>query len=176
MGYHPGGYQVGGFRPLAVQMWNDKFRDTVRVLEGRRRCVLNSPRVCRLCRCLRPLGQAPWSSATLSMPMTVLHADDLVSHNEKHNEANGENNQDGHSDNLSWNHGAEGPTDDGDIAALHQADTIKLRSLLLAQGTPMLLAGDEIGRTQQGNNNAYAQAKRISWSIGTFPTDGAALD
>ena len=89
---------------------------------------------------------------------------DLVSYNDKHNEANGEDNRDGHSDNLSWNHGVEGPTDDPDILELRDRQKRNLLStLLLAQGTPMLLAGDEFGRTQQGNNNAYCQDNEICW-------------
>ena len=89
---------------------------------------------------------------------------DLVSYNDKHNEANGEDNRDGHSDNLSWNHGVEGPTDDPDILELRDRQKRNLLStLLLAQGTPMLLAGDEFGRTQLGNNNAYCQDNEISW-------------
>ncbi len=89
---------------------------------------------------------------------------DLVSYNEKHNDANGEEGRDGHSDNISWNHGTEGPTDDPDIVTLRERQKRNLlATLLLAQGTPMLLAGDEFGRTQQGNNNAYCQDNEISW-------------
>ena len=96
--------------------------------------------------------------------MTDSRLQDLVSYNEKHNEANGEDNRDGHSDNLSWNHGVEGPTDDPEINALRDRQKRNLlATLLLAQGTPMLLAGDEFGRTQQGNNNAYCQDNEISW-------------
>ena len=93
----------------------------------------------------------------------------MVSYNEKHNEANGEDNQDGHSDNLSWNHGAEGPTDDPEIIALRYRQMRNLlATLLLSQGTPMLLAGDEFARTQKGNNNAYAQDNEISWIDWTY--------
>jgi glycogen operon protein len=89
---------------------------------------------------------------------------DLVSCSEKHNEANGEDNRDGHSDNRSWNHGEEGPTDDPEIVDLRERQKRNiLATLLLSQGTPMLLAGDEFGRTQQGNNNAYCQDNEISW-------------
>ena len=89
---------------------------------------------------------------------------DLVSYNEKHNEANGEDNRDGHDNNLSWNHGVEGPTDDEEILELRDRQKRNLlATLLLAQGTPMLMAGDEFGRTQQGNNNAYCQDNEISW-------------
>ena len=89
---------------------------------------------------------------------------DLVSYDEKHNEANGEDNRDGHSHNLSWNHGVEGPTDDPEIQALRERQKRNmLATLLLAQGTPMLLAGDEFGRTQRGNNNTYCQDNELNW-------------
>jgi glycogen operon protein len=89
---------------------------------------------------------------------------DLVSYNDKHNEANGEGNRDGHSNNHSWNHGVEGPTDDPEINAVRQRQMRNLlATLLLSQGTPMLLAGDEFGRTQLGNNNSYAQDNDINW-------------
>ena len=121
-------------------------------------------------------GRKPWSSVNFITAHDGFTLHDLVSYNEKHNEANGENNQDGHSDNLSWNHGVEGPTDDPDIAALRTRQTRNLlATLLLAQGTPMLLAGDEFGRTQQGNNNAYAQDNAISWVDWNISDDGAAL-
>ncbi len=89
---------------------------------------------------------------------------DLVSYNEKHNDANGEDGRDGHSDNLSWNFGVEGPTDDPEIVSIRERQKRNLlATLLLSQGTPMLLAGDEFGRTQDGNNNAYCQDNEISW-------------
>ena len=88
----------------------------------------------------------------------------MVSYNDKHNEANGEDNQDGHNANYTWNHGVEGPTDDPAIVALREQQKRNLlATLLLSQGTPMLLGGDEFGRTQQGNNNAYCQDNEISW-------------
>ena len=99
---------------------------------------------------------------------------DLVSYNEKHNEANGEDNRDGNSDNQSWNCGAEGPTDDPEINALRERQKRNmLATLLLSQGTPMMLAGDEFGRTQQGNNNAYCQDNEISWSTGISAKGGS---
>ena len=89
---------------------------------------------------------------------------DLVTYDQKHNEANGEDNNDGSSDNRSWNSGAEGPTDDQEINTLRERQIKNvLATLLLSQGTPMLLAGDEFGRTQRGNNNAYCQDNEISW-------------
>ena len=89
---------------------------------------------------------------------------DLVSYDHKHNEANGEDNRDGNSDNKSWNHGVEGPTDDPEISELRERQKRNmLATLLLSQGTPMILGGDEFGRTQHGNNNAYCQDNEISW-------------
>src|SRR5262249_56610571 len=108
-------------------------------------------------------GRKPWSSVNFVTAHDGFTLHDLVSYNDKHNEANGEDNQDGNSDNLSWNHGAEGSSEDADIVALRQRQKRNLlATLLLAQGTPMLLAGDEFGRTQQGNNTAYAQDNAIS--------------
>src|SRR5208337_4746921 len=89
---------------------------------------------------------------------------DLVTYNDRHNEANGENNADGHHNNLSWNCGIEGPTDDAAVTGLRMRQMRNLlATLFLSQGVPMLLAGDEFGRTQQGNNNAYCQDNEISW-------------
>jgi glycogen operon protein len=101
---------------------------------------------------------------------------DLVSYNDKHNEANGEDNKDGHTDNRSWNCGVEGPTEDPEIIALRERQKRNLlTTLLLSQGTPMLLAGDEFGRTQHGNNNAYAQDNEISWVHWNIDQAGEAL-
>ena len=101
---------------------------------------------------------------------------DLVSYNDKHNEANGEDNRDGHSDNRSWNYGVEGPTEDPEVNALRERQKRNmLATLLLSQGTPMLLAGDEFGRTQQGNNNAYCQDNEISWVDWRIDPEGRAL-
>src|SRR4029079_3592696 len=95
---------------------------------------------------------------------------------EKHNQANGEGNRDGTSNNHSWNHGVEGPTGDPDIASLLERQKRNmLATLLFSQGTPMILAGDEFGRTQQGNNNAYAQDNEISWVNWQFGNEGKAL-
>ena len=96
--------------------------------------------------------------------MTVSPSNDLVSYDERHNEANGENNQDGHGHNLSENFGVEGPTDDPEIRASRARQKRNfLATLFLSQGVPMLLMGDELSRTQRGNNNAYAQDNEISW-------------
>ena len=109
-------------------------------------------------------GRKPWASVNFITAHDGFTLNDLVSYNDKHNEANGEDNHDGNSDNHSWNCGAEGPTDDPEIRALRERQKRNmLATLLLSQGTPMLLAGDEFGRTQQGNNNAYCQDNEISW-------------
>src|SRR5690606_11596365 len=103
-------------------------------------------------------GRRPWASVNFITAHDGFNLHDLVSYNDKHNEANGEDNRDGHSNNHSFNYGAEGPTDDPAINAVRERQKRNfLATLLLSQGTPMLLAGDEIGRSQHGNNNAYAQ-------------------
>ena len=108
-------------------------------------------------------GRRPWASVNFITAHDGFTLNDLVTYNDKHNEANGEDNKDGHSHNRSWNHGAEGPTDDEAIRGLRKRQMKNLlATLLLSQGTPMLLAGDEFGRTQNGNNNAYCQDNEIS--------------
>ena len=161
----PGGYQVGGFPPGWAE-WNDKFRDTVRDFwRGEAAAKALAQRLCASARDLQPRAAgAPGPASTSSPPTTASRSNDTVSYNDKHNEANGEDNRDGHSDNRSWNCGAEGPTDDAEIEALRARQMRNmLATLLLSQGTPMLLAGDEFGRTQNGNNNAYCQDNEISW-------------
>jgi len=109
-------------------------------------------------------GRRPWSSVNFLTAHDGFTLNDLVSYNERHNEANGEDNRDGHSDNRSYNLGAEGPTDDAGIRAARERQKRNLlATLLLSHGAPMILAGDEFGRTQKGNNNAYAQDNEISW-------------
>ena len=109
-------------------------------------------------------GRRPWASVNFVTAHDGFTLNDLVSYNDKHNEANGEDNRDGHSDNHSWNYGVEGPTDDPEINALRERQKRNmLATLLLSQGTPMMLAGDEFGRTQGGNNNAYCQDNEIAW-------------
>jgi isoamylase len=161
----PGGYQVGEFPPGWAE-WNDKFRDTVRDFwkgdEGK--LAEMATRLAASADCFNKRGRKPWASVNFITAHDGFTLQDLVSYNEKHNEANGEDNRDGHSDNRSWNHGVEGPTDDPKISAVRDRQKRNLlATLLLAQGTPMLLAGDEFGRTQQGNNNAYCQDNEISW-------------
>jgi len=160
-----GGYQVGGFPPGWAE-WNDKYRDTMRAYwkgdggqigEFAVRLTGSSDLYNRSSR--RPYASINFITAHDGF---CLH--DLVSYNDKHNEANGEENRDGHNHNLSWNCGAEGETDDPAIRALREQQKRNLlATLLLSQGVPMLLAGDEIGRTQGGNNNAYCQDNTISW-------------
>jgi len=160
----PGGYQVGAFPPGWAE-WNDKFRDTVREFwkAGAPASAL-APRLCASADIFNHHGRKPWASVNFVTAHDGFTLKDLVTYNEKHNEANGEDNKDGSSDNHSWNCGAEGPTDDPAVNALRQQQMKNLLStLLLSQGTPMLLAGDEFGRTQGGNNNAYCQDDEISW-------------
>jgi isoamylase len=161
----PGGYQVGGFPPGWAE-WNDKFRDTVRAFwkgdEGKLPDL--ATRLAASADAFNHRGRKPWASVNFITAHDGFTLQDLVSYNEKHNEANGEDNNDGTSNNHSWNHGTEGPTDDPDILDLRDRQKRNLlATLLLSQGTPMLLAGDEFGRTQQGNNNAYCQDNEISW-------------
>ncbi|CAG9192061.1 Glycogen operon protein GlgX homolog [Paraburkholderia tropica] len=161
----PGGYQVGGFPPGWAE-WNDRFRDTVRAWwkgdEGQ--AAELATRLAASGDKFNRRGRRPWSSVNFVTAHDGFTLHDLVSYNERHNEANGEENRDGHGDNLSWNCGVEGPTDDAEIRALRERQKRNfLATLLLSQGTPMLLAGDEFGRTQQGNNNAYCQDNAISW-------------
>jgi isoamylase len=109
-------------------------------------------------------GRRAWTSVNKVTSHDGFTLEDVVSYNEKHNEANGEDNQDGHNANYTWNHGVEGPTEDPAIVALREQQKRNLlATLLFSQGTPMLLGGDEFGRTQAGNNNAYCQDSEVSW-------------
>jgi isoamylase len=161
----PGGYQVGHFSPGWAE-WNDRFRDTVRSFwrgdEGKLADL--ATRLCASTDLFNKRGRRPWSSVNFITAHDGFTLNDLVSYSEKHNEANGEDNRDGNSNNLSWNCGVEGPTDDGAVNALRFRQMRNLlATLLLSRGTPMILAGDELARTQRGNNNAYAQDNGISW-------------
>jgi glycogen operon protein len=161
----PGGYQVGQFPPGWAE-WNDKFRDTVRSYwkgdEGK--VPQLASRLTASGDLFNTRGRKPWASVNFITAHDGFTLHDLVSYNEKHNEANGEDNRDGHSNNLSWNSGAEGPTDAADINALRERQKRNLlATLLFSQGTPMLLAGDEFGHTQHGNNNAYCQDNDLTW-------------
>src|SRR5689334_8667852 len=160
----PGGYQVGGFPP-GWSEWNDKFRDEIRDFwRGEAPASALAPRLTASGELFNHGGRRPSASVNFITAHDGFTLNDLVSYNEKHNEANGEENRDGHSHNRSWNCGAEGPTDDPEINALRERQMRNfLATLLLSQGTPMLLAGDEFARSQKGNNNAYCQDNDLSW-------------
>jgi len=160
-----GGYQVGNFPPGWAE-WNDRYRDGLRsywkgdgglIGEFARRLTGSSDLYGRS-------GKRPHASINFVTAHDGFTLHDLVTYENKHNEANGEDNRDGTNDNRSWNCGVEGPTDDPGINALRERQKRNfLATLLLSQGVPMLVAGDEIGRTQHGNNNAYCQDNDISW-------------
>jgi len=160
-----GGYQVGGF-PWPFREWNDKFRDDVRGFWRRDGLLQDMPQ--------RLLGSPVQFNhshrpATSSVNFVAAHDGftlwDTVSYNDKHNEANGEGGADGHGHNISDNLGAEGPTEDAGIVEARQRRVrAMLATVLLSQGVPMILAGDEGGRTQQGNNNAYCQDNNVTWT------------
>jgi len=160
----PGGYQMGEFPPGWAE-WNDKYRDTVRdYWRGEATAGALAQRKYGSADIFDKNGRRPQASVNFVTAHDGFTLNDLVSYNERHNEANGEDNRDGHSDNRSWNCGAEGPTDDEEINRLRRQQMRNfLGTLLLSQGTPMLTAGDEFARTQQGNNNAYCQDNEISW-------------
>jgi len=173
----PGGYQVGGFPPGWAE-WNDRFRDTVRAFwkgdEGQAaelaaRLTASGDKFDRR-------GRKPWASVNFVTAHDGFTLNDLVSYNEKHNEANLEDNRDGTDDNRSWNMGVEGATDDPEIIELRERQKRNfLATLFLSQGTPMLLGGDEMGRTQGGNNNAWCQDNEISWFDWDIDERGAGL-
>jgi glycogen operon protein len=161
----PGGYQLGGFPPGWAE-WNDKYRDTLRGFWKGDQGLLRefAARVTGSGDIYDLRGRRPWSSVNFITAHDGFTLEDLVSFNDKHNEANGEENRDGHNDNRSFNHGAEGPSDDAGVSAVRRRQKRNLlASLLLSHGTPMLVAGDEFGRSQKGNNNAYCQDNEISW-------------
>jgi isoamylase len=172
----PGGYQVGGFPPRWAE-WNDKYRDTVRdYWRGEATPGALAPRLTASADLFNHRGRRPWASVNFVTAHDGFTLNDLVSYNDKRNEANGEDNRDGTADNRSWNCGAEGPADDPDIIALRERQKRNfLATLLLSQGTPMVVAGDEFGRTQQGNSNAYCQDNEISWVAWDIGDDGRAL-
>jgi glycogen operon protein len=160
-----GGYQVGNFPPLWSE-WNGKYRDTVRdYWRGAERTLGEfAYRFTGSSDLYEATGRRPFASINFVTVHDGFTLSDLVSYNDKHNEANGENNEDGEKDNRSWNMGVEGPTDDPQILALRARQKRNfLATLMLSQGVPMLVAGDELGRTQRGNNNAYNQDNEISW-------------
>jgi glycogen operon protein len=161
----PGGYQVGNF-PVRWAEWNGRYRDTVRdYWRGQTRGVSDlAYRLTGSSDLYQEDGRRPWASINFVTAHDGFTLRDLVSYDHKHNEANGEDNRDGTDDNRSWNLGVEGPTDDPAILDLRERQQRNmLVTLLISQGCPMLLSGDEIGRTQQGNNNAYCQDNEVSW-------------
>jgi isoamylase len=160
----PGGYQVGGFPPGWAE-WNDKYRDTVRDFwRAEAPVAALAPRISASADLFNHGGRRAWASVNFVTAHDGFTLNDWASYNDKHNEANGEDNKDGSSSNRSWNCGAEGPTDDKAIIELRNRQKRNmLATLLFSQGTPMMLGGDEFGRTQHGNNNAYCQDSDISW-------------
>jgi glycogen operon protein len=160
----PGGYQVGGFPPLWTE-WNGKYRDTVRDFwRGEPSLGEFASRLAGSADLYEHSGRRPFASINFVTAHDGFTLRDLVSYNDKHNDANGEDNNDGESHNRSWNHGVEGPTDDPAVLELRAREQRNfLATLLLSQGVPMILHGDELGRTQQGNNNTYAQDNELSW-------------
>jgi glycogen operon protein len=160
-----GGYQVGNF-PVGWAEWNGKYRDAIRrYWKGDEGQVAElAYRLTGSSDLYETGGRRPYASVNFVTAHDGFTLADLVSYNGKHNLANGEDNRDGTDDNSSWNCGAEGPTDDPPIIALRERQTRNfLATLFLSQGIPMLLGGDEMGRTQQGNNNAYCQDTELSW-------------
>jgi glycogen operon protein len=160
-----GGYQVGNFPPLWSE-WNGRYRDTVRDYWRESDCPIGdlAERFTGSSDLYEDTGRRPWASINFITCHDGFTLTDLVSYNDKHNQANGENSRDGTDDNRSWNCGVEGPTDDQAIDSLRKRQRRNLMAtMLLSQGVPMLLGGDELGRTQRGNNNAYCQDNDISW-------------
>ncbi len=160
-----GGYQVGGFPPLWTE-WNGKYRDTVRDFWRSEPSTLGefASRLSGSSDLYAHSGRRPLASINFVTAHDGFTLRDLVSYNEKHNAANGEDNRDGESFNRSWNCGVEGPTDDPEVTALRARQQRNfLATLLLSQGVPMMAHGDELGRTQAGNNNVYCQDNAISW-------------
>ncbi|MET0285572.1 MAG: glycogen debranching protein GlgX [Polyangiales bacterium] len=160
-----GGYQVGNF-PVRWAEWNGRYRDAVRSLwrgDGGRAAEIGY-RLTGSSDLYEASGRRPTASINLVTAHDGFTLNDLVSYNEKHNDANGEGNQDGNNHEHSWNCGVEGDTQDAEVLALRKRQRRNLlATLLLSQGTPMLVAGDEYGRTQGGNNNAYCQDNEVSW-------------
>jgi isoamylase len=160
-----GGYQVGNFPSLWTE-WNGKYRDTVRDYWRGEPATLGefASRITGSSDLYEATGRRPSASINFVTCHDGFTLADLVSYNEKHNEANGDDNRDGESYNRSWNCGVEGPTDDPEILALRARQMRNfMASLMVSQGTPMIAHGDEIGRTQLGNNNVYCQDSELSW-------------
>jgi glycogen operon protein len=161
----PGGYQVGNF-PVGWTEWNGRYRDSVRRFWKGDGGTVNefATRLSGSSDLYAGNGRLPFASVNFITCHDGFTLNDLVSYNEKHNEANGEQNRDGADDNNSYNFGVEGPTDDATIIAVRERQKRNLlATLMFSQGVPMLLAGDEIGHTQKGNNNTYCQDNELSW-------------
>ena len=161
----PGGYQVGNFPPQWTE-WNGKYRDTVRDFWRGEPATLGeyASRLTGSADLYETSGRRPVASINFVIAHDGFTLNDLVSYNHKHNQANGEDNNDGESHNRSWNCGAEGPTDDPNVNALRARQKRNfLATLLLSQGVPMIAHGDELGRTQLGNNNTYCQDSELTW-------------
>jgi len=172
-----GGYQVGNF-PVLWSEWNGKYRDTVRDYWRGEPATLAefAYRFTGSSDLYESSGRRPYASINFITAHDGFTLNDLVSYNDKHNEANGDQNQDGESHNRSWNCGAEGPTDDPAVNALRDKQRRNfLATLLFSQGVPMLLGGDEIGRTQHGNNNGYCQDNDLSYYDWEHRDDGLLL-
>jgi glycogen operon protein len=172
----PGGYQVGEFPPGWAE-WNDRFRDYVRAFwKGDAGASDLSTRLVASPDLFDRLGRKPSACVNFITAHDGFTLNDLVTYNDKHNEANGEENRDGISDNRSCNWGVEGPSEDVEINRVRERQIRNfLATLLLSQGTPMLLAGDEFARTQKGNNNAYCQDTEISWLDWNIAEKGKSL-
>jgi glycogen operon protein len=161
----PGGYQLGAFPPGWPE-WNDRFRDTMRAfwIEGTPTRGEFALRLCGSSDIFQARGRAPAESVNYVVSHDGFTLNDLVSYAHRHNDANGEESRDGHADNHNANFGVEGPTDDPVVGGTRRrVRAALLASALLSQGTPMLAAGDELGHTQRGNNNAYCQDNETSW-------------
>jgi isoamylase len=172
-----GGYQVGNFPPLWSE-WNGKYRDTVRDFWRGENAALPefASRITGSSDLYQSDGRHPSASINFVTAHDGFTLADLVSYNDKHNDANGEGNNDGESHNRSWNCGAEGPTDDPEVRALRRRQQRNfLATLFLSQGVPMILGGDEMGRTQGGNNNAYCQDNEVSWFDWSLKDENADL-
>jgi len=172
----PGSHHVGGFPPGWAE-WNDKFRDTARDFwRGHANAGAMAACLAGSAEAFAHQGRRPWASVNFVTAHDGFTLNDWASYNNKHNEANGEGNRDGGTHDRSWNCGAEGPVDDPGINELRARQRRNmLATLLLARGTPMLLAGDEFARTQHGNNNAYCQDNETSWVNWKIDAAGAAL-
>ncbi len=172
-----GGYQVGNFPSLWTE-WNGKYRDTVRDYWRSEPSTLGefASRLTGSSDLYEDTGRRPGASINFVTAHDGFTLADLVSYNEKHNDANGEDNRDGESHNRSWNCGVEGQTDDPDVLALRARQQRNiLATLVLSQGTPMLAHGDEMGRSQHGNNNVYCQDNELSWMDWSLAEDNADL-